>query len=352
MRRAPLALLIALGLAAAAVWAVMAFGGAQVMPSYLAAWLFWIAIPVGALALVMALEFAGEGALPIAAGLRPLLLLLPFTSLLAILVLARLDALYPWSRATPQQGLAPAWFSPGFFVARSVVYLIVWSLLALIFVRPPPARLAGRGRTGLAGLGLVLHLVVGSLAATDWAMSLDLGLGSSCFGLLLIAAQCSLALAAAILVSPALRDPALLPKFAGLMLAALGTWMFLHVTQFLIVWSGNLPKEIVWYQRRDGGLGGAAEWLGLAAMALALVVLLPGSRIRRPGAIVALAALIVFAHLVEMLWLVTPSYRGAFTVSAADILALAGVGGVAFALAWGFAATRAARTWGVHHGSA
>ena len=351
MRTVPAAL-IALGLAAALLWAVMALGGAQVMPSYLAAWLFWLAIPVGALALVMALEFAGEGISPIAAGLRPLLILLPFAALLAILVLVRLDALYAWSRAAPQEGLAPTWFSSGFFVVRSVVYLVVWSVLALVFIQPPPTRLAGRGRSGLAGLGLILHLVIGSLAATDWAMSLDLGLGSSCFGLLMIAAQCSLALAAAILVIPALRDPALLPKLAGLMLALLGMWMFLHITQFLIVWSANLPKEIVWYQRRDGGLGGAAEWLGLAAMVLALIVLLPGSRIRTPGVVAALAGLVVFTHLVEMLWLVTPTYRGAFTISVADVLALAGVGGLAFAAARMLPLTWAPRARRVGHGRA
>ena len=351
MRTVP-AILIALGLAAAVVWAVMAFGGAQVMPSYLAAWLFWLAIPVGALALVMALEFAGAGNSPITAGLRPLLFLLPFAALLAILVLVRLDALYAWSRAAPQQGLAPTWFSSGFFIARSVVYLVVWSVLALVFMRPPPARLADRGRSRLAGLGLILHLIIGSLAATDWAMSLDLGLGSSCFGLLLIAAQCSLALAAAIVVRPALRDPALLPRSAGLMLAVLATWMFLHVMQFLIVWSGDLPKEIVWYQRRDGGLGGAAEWLGFAAMVLALIVLLPGSRIRRPGVVMALAGLIVFAHLIEMLWLVTPSYRGAFTISVADVLALAGVGGVAYAAAWALMRAWTPRTRRIQHGRA
>ena len=316
------------GVAALVGWLVLALVGARVMPSYLAAWLFWLAIPVGALPLVMGLEFAGAGSAPVTVVLRPLLLLTPLVAVFVIPILVQVRPLYPWS-AAQQHGLAAVWFTTGFFIARAIFYLVVWTALSLLFARPSRGTSGRRG--GIAGFGLMLHLVVGSLAAADWAMSLDLGLGSSCFGLLLIAAQCSLALAAALLLSPARGDPELLPQFASLTLVLLGIWVFLHFAQFLIVWSADLPKEIIWYQRRDSGLGAAAEWLGLAALALALILLLPRRLVSRPGLVAALAALILVTHLVEMLWLVTPNFRGAFSISLADVLALIGVGGVVLA---------------------
>ncbi|MBV9748569.1 MAG: hypothetical protein JO157_07135 [Acetobacteraceae bacterium] len=333
-----------IGALAFAGWIVMAAFGMQVMPSYLAAWLFWLAIPVGALPLVMGLEFAGAGLTPLATALRPLLLLMPVAAVFVIPVLVRIGPLYPWA-ATPQHGMAATWFSTAFFVVRAILYLIVWTGLALAFARRP-SRL--EGRRGLAAFGLGLHLAVGTLAATDWALSLDLSLGSSEFGFLVIAAQCSLALAAALLVNPAAwRDPALLTQFAWLTLALLGAWVFLQFTQFLVVWSADLPREIVWYQRRDGGLGFAVEWFGFSVAALALLLLAPLSLARRlPGMVAALAGLILLMHLFEMLWLVTPNFRGHFAITFADVLAMAGIGGLVLA------ATQALRGRELPHGHA
>ena len=320
-------------------WIVMALFGFQVMPSYLAAWLFWLAIPVGALPLVMGLEFAGAGLAALATALRPLLLLMPVAAVFVIPVLVRVGPLYPWT-ATPQHGMAATWFSTGFFIVRAILYLVVWTVLALVFARRPrdSESRRGNGRRGLAAFGLGLHLAVGTLAATDWALSLDLGLGSSNFGLLVIAAQCSLALAAALLVNPAAwRDPAILTQFAWLTLALLGAWVFLQFTQFLVVWSADLPKEIVWYQRRDGGLGFAIEWFAFSVAVLALLLLAPRGLARRlPGMVAALAGLILLMHLFEMLWLVTPNFRGHFAITFADVLAMAGVGGLVLAVPQAF----------------
>lgn len=344
MNHRPGGIVALVGVAALVGWVILGIFGVRIMPSYLAAWLFWLAIPVGALPLVMGLEFAGAGLTPLAAALRPLLLLMPVAAVFVIPVLVMIGPLYPWD-GTPQHALAASWYTVAWFIVRTILYLLVWTVLALAFARLPPAR-AGGGRRRLAGIGLGLHLVIGSLAATDWAMSLDLGLGSSCFGLLLIAAQCSLALAAALLLSPARRDPFLLPQFAWLTLVILGAWVFLHFTQFLVVWSADLPKEIVWYQRRDGGLGAAAEWLGFVTMALALILLLPRNLASRSGIVAALAALILLTHLFEMLWLVTPNFRGAFTISFADVLAMTGVGGFVVAALLAF------REWELRHGHA
>ena len=331
-----------IGVVAFAGWIVMAAFGLQVMPSYLAAWLFWLAIPVGALPLVMGLELAGAGLTPVAAALRPLLLLMPVAAVFVIPVLVRVGPLYPWT-GTPQHGMAATWFNTAFFIVRAILYLIVWTVLALAFARRPPSR---EGRRGLASVGLGTHLVVGTLAATDWALSLNLDLGSSSFGLLVIAAQCSLALAAALLVNPAAwRNPAILSQFAWLTLALLGAWVFLQFTQFLVVWSADMPKEIVWYQRRNSGLGFAIIWFGFSVVLLALLLLIPrGLAQRLPGMVAALAGLILLMHLFEMLWLVTPTFRGGFTINYADVLAMAGVGGLVLAV------PQALRGRDLHHG--
>ncbi|MGH7211776.1 MAG: hypothetical protein ACREF1_09990, partial [Acetobacteraceae bacterium] len=59
MRRAPI---IVLGVGAAALLLALLLGllaGVAMIPSYLAAWLFWAAFPIGALPLLMALDLLG-----------------------------------------------------------------------------------------------------------------------------------------------------------------------------------------------------------------------------------------------------------------------------------------------------
>ena len=307
--------------------------GIRVMPSYLAAWLFFLAVPLGALPLVMALELAGLGASALAGHLRGVLMALPVAALLAIPVLIGVRELYPWS-ASPLPGFAGGWWTPGGFTIRCVVFLAIWTLLGLVYARRPTPRSA-RWRRKLAVPGLGLHLVMGTLAAGDWAMSLEPGLNSSSFGLLLIAAQCGIALSAALLLAAAGRDGVAAAMGARLLLVLLGAWMFLHFTQYLIVWSADLPNEIVWYRQRDSGLGRGAEWFALACFLLALIALLPRRFAGSIAAVGAMAALVLLLHLVETLWMVAPAFRGQFALRWTDPLLLIGVGGLVAGCALG-----------------
>ena len=313
---------LALGVAALALAVALGvFAGVRVMPSYLAAWLFFVSVPLGALPLVMGCDLAGAGLSPLADALRRLLAMLPVAAMLGVPVLFGVHGLYGWARA-PLPGFAGGWYTPGFFTARAVVFLILWMLLAFVFARPP-AR-GDMGRRGIAVAGLALHLVMGTLAASDWAMSLEPGLGSSSFGLLMIAAQCGIAVSAAVLTQPRLP----VAQAGGLLLALLGAWAFLQFTQFLIVWSADLPREIVWYTRRDAGWGRAAEWLAAALLLTPLAVAMAD----RMTWLAGVAAIVLLLHLIGMLWLVTPALRGRFVVTPADALALIGVGGTTIGL--------------------
>ena len=305
--------------------------GAATMQSYLPAWLFFLAVPLGALPLLMALELAGGGRSPLARALRRVLLPLPIAALLVIPVLLDAPALYPW-RGHPPPGFAGAWLHPGLFTLRSIVFLAIWALLGLVFIRPP-APGGSVWRRAAAGLGLLLHLVMGTMAAVDWAMSLELALNSSAFGLLLIVSQCGVALAAALLLAAVLGDDAAVAAGARPMLVLLGFWMFLQFTQYLVVWSANLPGEIVWYQQRNHGLGLAAAWFALASLLLSLLTLTPRLLNRRTKIVASVAGMVLLLHLVEALWLVTPAFRGRFVVTGPDLLLLAGVGGLVIGVA-------------------
>jgi hypothetical protein len=188
-------------------------------------------------------------------------------------------------------------------------------------------------RLGLARLGLALHLVIGSLAALDWVMSLDLALKSAAFGLLLLTLQGALAAAVALALTLAGGGGA--PRgLVAILLCATASAGFVQFTQYLVVWSANPPPEIPWYAHRLSGLGGVLSVAAPLVALLAVCALLPerwSARTRWPAGITA--GLLIAVGVAELLWLVTPSWRGVFTVSALDGLALIGLGGIAFAIA-------------------
>ncbi len=313
---------LAVGILAGVGWIIMAWADVPVMPSYLAAWLFWMAVPLGALPLAMALEALDAPAVALLAMLRRTLLLLPVGALLAIPVLLRTAPLY--RRPDLPDALPAAWMAPGFFIARAVVILVVLGLFAVMFSRAPRRA----PRRGLAVLGLVLHVSLVSVAAVDWVLSLQPGLGSSAIGLLLIASQVGVASCLAVFVlAVGTRDTEMPAGLGMLLTVALAAWTFLHMIQYLVVWSANLPKEVTWYQARAPGLGGAMMWFAAAAIVVGLAVL-PSGLARVPAVLASVAAMLLAVHLVETLWLVTPAFRGAFTLNLADILAMLGIGGL------------------------
>ena len=112
-----------------------------------------------------------------------------------------------------------------------------------------------------------------TFASVDWVMSLDPEWFSTIFGLLTIAGWGLTSLALTVVVLSLVDGT---KPFAGvlgprhfhdlgkLLLAFTMLWAYLNFSQFLIIWSGNLPEEIPWYVRRVSGVWGA--------VAIALVV--------------------------------------------------------------------------------
>lgn len=313
------------GVLAAVGWVLVALFGGEAMPSYLGAWLFALGVPMGALPVALALEGLGSGESPLLPVLRRALLLLPVGALLAVPVLVASGGLFGRGAG---HGLPSWWVAPGALVVRTVVVLVLLAGLALLFSRTPR-----RPRRGLAGFGALLYLVLASVAAVDWVMAPQPGLGSSAIGALFMVAQAGLAASLAVFVL-AVRTPsgARVPGGVAVTLAVLGAaWAFVHFVQFLTVWSANLPEEALWYLQRGTGLGGFGVGFAAACVALGCAVL-PTGLGRVPTVLASLAAMALLAHLVEAFWLVTPAFRGAFHVTGADALAALAMAGLGAAL--------------------
>lgn len=301
--------------------AALVAGGASDPPAalsaYLAALSAWSAVPAGALALLMAARLSGgtwtfavERALtdagrtlaPTALLFLPLLLLLPYA--------------YPWAQEGWRGGGQALYLNTPFFSVRALLFLGLWVRL-FAWMR--------RSAGGVpAVVGLLLYVPTASLAGVDWLMSRDPTFNSGAFGLAFILHQLLAAFAVALLAAPlAQASPRQLRALGGLLLAGTMAWIYLAYTQYLVVWTTDLPVEAAWYLKRMDGLWGWA-WAAVVLLngVLPFVALLfPGVR-ESAGALKMLAAAILLARLIEAAWLVLPS--GALLTMAAAV----GLGGL------------------------
>jgi hypothetical protein len=318
------AVLISLGLL------LSVFAGASAMPSYLADWLFWSSLPLGALPVVMLLDLAGPDAgFGLEPVLRNLLWLTPLTALLVIPVLVRPAELFGWAGghgfSTP---FGQFWMTHAALVVRSVIYFVLWICLAIVFAVPPVPALVHR-RRGVAAVGVFLYAISATLAATDWAMAVEPGWSSPEFGLLVIVTQTTIAVSVALLLAGKTWRHGAPEAAAAFLLLPVAGWIFVQFMQFLVIWSADKPTEVTWFLHRDDPFGKAAAWICfIIGFVVPLLQLLSPHNRRRSITLPAMAVLVLCAQALGMLWLITPSVRHYFTITGMDLLELVGIGAV------------------------
>lgn len=178
-----------------------------------------------------------------------------------------------------------------------------------------------------------------TFASIDWVMSLDPHWFSTIFGFMFVIGQALLTLAFAVIVIGQLSTVKPLADvlkkqhfhdLGNLMLAFVSLWAYMSLSQFLIIWSGNLPEEIPWYLHR---LHGGWQWLALFVVifhfALPFIVLLSRRTKRNITVLSRVAVAMVFMRLVDLFWIIAPSFHpDKFSFHWLDVAAPIGIGGL------------------------
>jgi hypothetical protein len=110
----------------------------------------------------------------------------------------------------------------------------------------------------------------------------------------------------------------------NLLLMYVMTWAYLAYMEFLIIWVGNLPREIAWYvPRLQTGWAGLGLFLVVFHFCLPLLILLSRSAKRSPRLLGGLAAAVAAVYIANVYWLVAPSIRPqGFSIAWSDPVAL------------------------------
>jgi hypothetical protein len=232
-----------------------------------------------------------------------------------------------------------------FFFTRAVVYFAVWIALATLLNkwsleqdRTAAPDLTRRLRH-LSGPGLILYGLTVTFAAFDWVMTLGPQWHSTIFGAVFIVGQALAALCFMVVVARQLTDggplagvisPQQFHDLGNLILAFVMLWAYMAFSQYLIIWSGNLPDEIPWYvSRMAGGWMWVAMFLIAFHFAVPFFLLLSRTTKRRAEILCSVALGLLAMRLVDLYFIVTPAlHPGEFTIHWMDVLAPIGVGGV------------------------
>ncbi|HVF61132.1 MAG TPA: hypothetical protein VNJ70_15100 [Thermoanaerobaculia bacterium] len=297
--------------------------------AWLVGWIYWLGIALGCLAIMM-LHHLTRGAWGLVARrvLEAAGRTLPVLALLFLPLLFGLQELYPWARPEAKTDhllqAKAAYLNVPFFVARAALYFLIWGGFAFVL-----SRLSRRqDETGelyltrrmqlLASAGIVLYCLAASFASVDWLMSLEPHWFSTIYGVYFLGGQGISALAFLIVVALFLwrREPmseVLSPghfhDWGKLLLAFVMLWTYFSFSQFLIIWSGNLPEEITWYAARTRG---GWQWLAIALalfhFALPFVLLLSRDLKRRPQRLAAVAGWMLVMRWLDLVWQVEPAF--------------------------------------------
>lgn len=299
--------------------------------SYLVAYLFWIGITLGSVALLMVQHLTGGNwALVIRRILEAGSRTLPLMAVAALPLLAGIRSLYSWSRPEETDPVIlqkHLYLNPQFFVVRMMVYFAVW--FALTFFLNKWSRMEDADEVGsplwvrmegLSGIGLVLYGLTVTFASVDWVMSLEPRWYSTIYGLLFMVGQALGALAFAVLMLIWLSDEKPLSEvvrishfqdLASFLLTFVMLWAYLEFSQYLIIWGGNLSEEIPWYLRRMQGVWGIVGLvLVFLNFALPFFLLLFRNVKRRKHSLLVVATLLLVMRLVDMYWMVLPAFGG------------------------------------------
>jgi hypothetical protein len=212
-----------------------------------------------------------------------------------------------------------------FFIIRAAIYFAVWNGLVYFLNqwsleqdRSPDPRIARRMQK-LSGGGLLAYALTVTFASFDWLMSLDPHWFSTIYGVLLLGGQGLTALAMLIVVlvwlsrrAPldAVVVPAHFHDLGNLMLAFVMLWAYFSFSQYLIIFSANLPEEITWYMHR---LGTSWKFIALLLVlfhfAVPFLLLLSRKVKRTPDLILKIALGILAARLIDLYWLIAPHFH-------------------------------------------
>ena len=345
-----------IGLAgAAALAAGFASNSDQFFRSYLIGFLYWLIIGVTCNGLLCLHHLVGgRWGVVIRRLLESGSRTLPLNFLFAVPIVLNLHKIYEWTHEEVVKGdkileHKAAWLNPQFFQLRVVLYFSIWIVMGFLLNRWSREQEEGGGEAAkdklraLSGPGIVIHVLTLTFASFDFAMSLEPHWYSTIYGILFVVGGALSCMAFLILVLrrlsaseplAAILKPDHFADLGTIMFAFVVLWAYVSFSQYLIIWSANLPEETPWYVKRTAGTWGfLVTLLMLFHFTAPFFLLLIRFNKRKSAILATIATMMLIMRFVDLTWLVAPAFHEAeqaaqYSIHWMDVTAPIALGGL------------------------
>lgn len=243
---------------------------------------------------------------------------------------------------------------PG-FVIRTIGYFVIWSVLAFFLRKGSldydqnPEKSIFTKLQQLSGVTLVVYALSVTFASIDWVMSLEPHWYSTIYGLIFAVGQALTCMTITVLFIASFGRKGALPfsktltasrahDLGNLLFAMTILWTYISLSQFVIVWSGNIQEEVTWYNYRlsYSFWGYVMMVLTICNFVIPFFLLVNRRNKLNIQALSKITVLILSMRWLELHWLVKPAINPAIHFTLWDFAAFAGIGGIWLWLVSGF----------------
>lgn len=300
--------------------------------NYLLGFMFLMSIGIGALFLISLEYVAGaDWSTPLRRVIEFTASITPYLIILAIPILLNMHTLFHWSHTEVVESdkilkeKAP-YLNQTFFFIRVAIVFALWTLFYFLLTRNSRKQDISKDQNltkiniKLSAVFIPLFAITASIASIDWMMSLEPHWFSTIFGVYFFSGSVLSALAVITYATVKLREGGYLhPRMVNDHYYSLGSLLFVFVnfwgyiafSQYMLIWYANLPEETFWFLARWQG-----SWIYISLALIFVHFIVPYSiLLSQPAKMDAkklkFASLwILFAHLLDLYWLILPTYHG------------------------------------------
>jgi hypothetical protein len=349
--RAPIALTVATSVAGVVAIAVgLGREPTRIWTNLLVDGFYVLSVALGGMLFIAVQHLSGAAW---SAGMRrvaeALMCALPVAAVMMLALFFGRGSLYAWAGAAPVQTfetLASAYFAVPFVFSRMAFFLMLWMVFARLMRRASSHQdtsadpIHHQRMVRYSAIFVVVFAFSFSLACVDWLLTLDPRWTSTMYAVYVFSGVLVEGVAAVTLVVVLLHEHGHLGDVVNtnhlhdlgkLLFAFTSFWAYIWLSQYLLIWYGNLPEEAGYYLVRTG-----TGWLPLFVINLVVnwlipfCLLLPRASKRSPSTLKWVAVLVLIGRWLDIYLLVSPQTMKAPALGLVELSLAAAYAGLAW----------------------